>query len=39
MIYYFRTFWYQIGESTKKKHDKDQNRKLELLDGQKARMR
>lgn len=39
MIYYFRTFWFKIGESSKQQCKKDQKGKLELLDGQKAHMR
>lgn len=39
MIYYFRTFWYRIGESSKQKRHKEQQRKLELLDGQRAQRR
>jgi CDP-diacylglycerol--glycerol-3-phosphate 3-phosphatidyltransferase len=39
MVSYFRTFWNQIGESAKLPGGLDKDRKLKLLDSQRAQMR
>jgi hypothetical protein len=39
MVYYFKSFWSQLGESARLRREGEKERKLKLWDGQKAQMR